>query len=63
MNDDEPRFARDYNSRLVQAAERVLIDVGQVLASFRDAIVVIGGWVPELLLPWEGTRTCRQRRC
>jgi hypothetical protein len=29
----------------------VLIDVGQVLASFADAIVIVGGWVPDLLLP------------
>jgi len=29
----------------------VLVDVGQVLASFGDAIVVVGGWVPDLLLP------------
>lgn len=29
----------------------MLIDVGQVLASFADCMVVIGGWVPDLLLP------------
>jgi hypothetical protein len=29
----------------------VLVDVGQVLASFRDAMVVVGGWVPDLLFP------------
>jgi hypothetical protein len=47
----EPRFEGDYTDRQVQAARRVLVDVGQVLASFRDAMVVIGGWVPDLLLP------------
>jgi len=47
----EPRFEGDYTARQVQAARRVLVDVGQVLASFRDAMVVIGGWVPDLLLP------------
>jgi len=35
----------------VEAARRVLIDVGQVLAAFHDAIVVVGGWVPDLLFP------------
>jgi hypothetical protein len=35
----------------VEAAHRVLVDVGQTLASFRDAMVVVGGWVPDLLLP------------
>jgi hypothetical protein len=47
----EPRQEGDYTDRKVEAARRVLIDVGQVLASFRDAIVVVGGWVPDLLLP------------
>lgn len=47
----EPRCQGDYSDRQVEAAHRVLIDVGQILNSFRDAIVVVGGWVPDLLLP------------
>jgi len=47
----EPRREGDYTDRQVDAARRVLVDVGQVLASFGDAIVVVGGWVPDLLLP------------
>lgn len=47
----EPRHAGDYTARQVEAARRVLVDVGQVLASFGDAVVVVGGWVPDLLLP------------
>jgi hypothetical protein len=47
----EPRHEEDYSDRQVDAARRVLVDVGQVLASFGDAIVVVGGWVPDLLLP------------
>jgi hypothetical protein len=47
----EPRYESDYTDRQVEAARRVLVDVGQALGSFRDAIVVIGGWVPDLLLP------------
>jgi hypothetical protein len=47
----EPRQREDYSERQVDAARRVLIDVGQVLASFADCMVVIGGWVPDLLLP------------
>lgn len=45
----EPRHEGDYTDRQVQAARRVLVDVAQVLASFGDAIVVVGGWVPDLL--------------
>jgi hypothetical protein len=47
----EPRHEGDYTDRQVDAARRVLVDVGQVLASFGDAIVVVGGWVPDLLMP------------
>jgi hypothetical protein len=47
----EPRHEGDYTDRQVEAARRVLVDVGQVLASFREAIVVVGGWVTDLLFP------------
>lgn len=46
-----PRLREDYSDRQVEAARRALIDIGQVLASFADCMVVIGGWVPDLLLP------------
>lgn len=47
----EPRSSDEYSSRQVAAAHRVLIDVHQVLASFNDCLVLVGGWVPDLLLP------------
>jgi hypothetical protein len=47
----EPRNESDYVPRQIEAARRVLVDVGQVLASFADCLVVVGGWVPDLLLP------------
>lgn len=47
----EPRQRDDYSKRQVEAARRVLVDVGQVLASFVDCLVVVGGWIPDLLLP------------
>ena len=46
----EPRYESDYTQRQVDAAHRVLIDVGQVLASFKDCMVVVGGWIPDLLI-------------
>jgi len=48
---DEPRFADDYSQRQTEAAHRVLIDLGQILRGFEDSVVVVGGWVPDLLLP------------
>ncbi len=50
MNTHPPRRESDYESRQIDAARRVLVDAGQVLASFHDSIVVVGGWVPDLLL-------------
>jgi hypothetical protein len=47
----EPRSEADYSLRQTEAARRVLVDVGQVLASFIDCLVVVGGWTPDLLLP------------
>lgn len=47
----EPRSSSDYGERQVEAARRVLIDLGQVLASWKDCIVVVGGWIPDLLMP------------
>ena len=47
----EPRFEEEYSDRRVEAAKRALIDVMQVLASFSDCLVLVGGWVPDLLIP------------
>ena len=47
----EPRQRDDYSDRQVEAARRVLVDLGQVLAAFMDCVVVVGGWTPDLLLP------------
>jgi len=47
---DEPRHAEDYTARQTAAAHRVLVDVEQVLAGFKECIVLVGGWVPDLLL-------------
>ncbi len=47
----EPRQKDEYGERQVDAARRVLIDLGQVLASFMDCIAIVGGWTPDLLIP------------
>ncbi len=36
------------------ASRAVLIEVMNVLGAFRDDIVLVGGWVPELLYPNRG---------
>ena len=47
----EPRQRDDYGARQIKAAHRVLVDLGQVLAAFKDSLVIVGGWTPDLLLP------------
>lgn len=46
----EPTVAAGYDDRGTRAAHAVLVELGQVLGAHRDAIVVIGGSVPSLLM-------------
>ena len=43
--------ASDYGSRAVKAAHRVLIELTQVLGEYEEHTVIVGGWVPSLLMP------------
>src|SRR6202795_2101828 len=38
----------------ISASRAVLIEVANVLGAFREHLVVVGGWVPELLFPNRG---------
>lgn len=42
---------RDYNREAVEAARSVLAEVLHLLGRYREAIVLVGGWVPEFLCP------------
>ncbi|MGA2736769.1 MAG: nucleotidyl transferase AbiEii/AbiGii toxin family protein [Bryobacteraceae bacterium] len=42
---------RDYSEDQVSAAKSVLLELVRLLGDYRDDIVVVGGWVPELILP------------
>ncbi len=39
----------DYSSEIVSAARSVLLELAHLLGEYREHIVVVGGWVPELL--------------
>jgi len=41
---------RDYAAEAVAAARSVLLELVQLLGEFREQLVVVGGWVPVLLL-------------
>src|SRR3972149_9393841 len=42
---------RDYTSEGVEAVRSVLIELVHLLSEYKDDIVLIGGWIPEVLLP------------
>ena len=42
---------RDYTAAGVEAARSVLIELVHLLGEYKDDIALIGGWVPEVLLP------------
>lgn len=46
--------ATDYDSRAVEAARRVLLELTRVLGEYEEEIAVVGGWVPPLLMPGAG---------
>lgn len=41
----------DYTSEAVEAARSALIELTHILGEYRDDMVLVGGWIPELLLP------------
>ena len=42
---------RDYPLQEVQAARSVLLELAHLLGQFRNDVVLVGGWVPEILFP------------
>ena len=50
MEGVNPQSATDYDDRTTSAVKSVLVEIGQILGSYRGKFVVIGGAVPWLLL-------------
>jgi len=50
MTPGEPQSAANYDDRTTAAVKSVLIEIGQILGSFKGKFAVIGGAVPWLLL-------------
>jgi len=46
----EPQSAADYDDRTTAAVKTVLVEIGQILGSFKGKFAVVGGAVPWLLL-------------
>ena len=50
MAEVEPQYASNYDDRATAAVKSVLIEIGQILGSYKGKFAVIGGAVPWLLL-------------
>ncbi|WP_422650923.1 hypothetical protein OJJOAM_004078 [Cupriavidus sp. H18C1] len=50
MTPGEPQSAVDYDDRTTAAVQTVLIEIGQILGSFKGKFAIVGGAVPWLLL-------------
>lgn len=51
MKDSELRSQADYSEGQKEAAQRILIEIANLLNDFQDNMLIIGGWVPDLLFP------------
>lgn len=40
----------DYTAEAVEAARSVMLELSRILGEYQDDMVIVGGWVPELLL-------------
>ncbi len=41
---------RDYTAEAVEAARSVLLELAHLLGEYQESVVIVGGWVPQLLL-------------
>jgi hypothetical protein len=46
----------DYTAEAVEAARSVMLELTRLLGEYQEGIVIVGGWVPELLLSRAGHR-------
>jgi len=45
-----PRLAADYSGRVTEASKSVLAELATALGSYRESMVLIGGWAPYFIL-------------
>jgi len=50
INPSDPQSANEYDDRTTVAVKAVLLEIGQILGSFKGKFAIVGGAVPWLLL-------------
>lgn len=51
MRDSELHSQKDYSAGQKEAAHRILVEIVNILHEYEDEILLIGGWVPDLIFP------------
>jgi hypothetical protein len=51
VRDEELRSQTDYSSGQKEAAHRILVEIVNILHEYESDILIVGGWVPDLLFP------------
>lgn len=51
MRDEELKSQTDYSAGQKEAAHRVIVEIVNILSEYRDDMLIVGGWVPDLLFP------------
>jgi len=51
MRDEELKSQTDYSAGQTAAAHRVIVEIVNILSEYRDDMLIVGGWVPDLLFP------------
>jgi len=51
MKDSELRSQTDYSAGQIEAAHRILVEIVNILHEYEEDILIVGGWVPDLLFP------------
>ena len=54
IRDEDLKSSIDYSEGQKRAAHRVLVELVNVFREYEDEIRVVGGWVPDFMLPEEG---------
>ena len=54
IRDEDLRSSHDYSEGQKEAAHRVLIELINLFSEYQDDILLVGGWVPDLMFPGEG---------
>lgn len=51
MRDSELRSQTDYSAGQIEAAHRILLEIVNILHEYEEDILIVGGWVPDLIFP------------